>query len=148
MLFPQHHLLILSLTGKTSRWCPETKPRLRVLGTPQRPLRSRPRTGGGKGGGGGEGRGEGAKRSPSSRAVILLRNSLSSEAGEHPAARPTHLPVAERAILDLGEPPPPHPTASTGRGVPAHSDHTGWENTWRPGAAPAARGCHTWSAPA
>lgn len=65
MLFPQHHLLILSLTRKASRWCPETKPRLWVLGAPQRPLRSRPRTGGGESGGGWKGgRGEAQPQLP------------------------------------------------------------------------------------
>lgn len=85
MLFPQHHLLILSLTRKASRWCPETKPRLWVLGAPQRPLRSRPRTGGrgGKLGGGRDG-GKGRSAAPAPALLSYCATASAPRPGSTP----------------------------------------------------------------
>lgn len=97
-----------------------------VPGAPQRPPRSHPRSVAGGGGRGGKrGRGEGAKGSPGFCAVILLRNSLSSEAGEHPAARALRTCPKLRELSCTPVSPHPHPTTSLDSGVPVHSDHTG-----------------------
>lgn len=87
MLVLQHHHLIVSLTAKQVGDAQRPSPGVGVGSPAASPESSPAQCRGGPRGWGGEKGGEGAKGSPGFCAVILLRNSLSSEVREHPAER-------------------------------------------------------------
>lgn len=74
------------------------------------------------------GGGRGAQCNPSSRAVILLRNSLARAVRAHPAALPAHLPGKSRA-----SPRPRQPSDCAGSTESTPRAGARRRNTWRPG---------------